>query len=484
MDKTGAIEQLETGRQDLHPGHGLREDARGRRQLLAELMRIKGEGDYAAIKALVDKYGVHFDPKLRDQVVARYKKLNLPTYWAGVNAELTATPVPTASRPRSMTSVSARCRSVNISNTGDVRRQSATWRGTGAAMTLPAASHADTRPYLLERVDDAAVVQLYADGFDGAAAREKILIYHLYQAALAGRDIYLRPALRAQPRDARRARGDPHARRRHRRRRRSTEIQRYTKLFWINTGPHNNLTARKFVLKCTPAAFAAAAAAARTTARASRCGRRIARPTAGTPRAALLRSRRRSDRHEQDAGRRPRHPAGEREQPLCRRRRWRTWTASRSVSAELAAGEAATARWSRRSTGSAAATTSTSARSSSICEAAVPVCDRRRWRAALDALITFYETGETADRVAYDIAWVQDRDSPVDTINGFVEVYMDARGMKGAWEALVYYVNPREDRGHPQARRRGAVVRGPDAVGRRSTRSRACAACPPTPSTS
>ena len=40
------------------------------------------------------------------------------------------------------------------------------------------------------------------------------------------------------------------------------EIQRYTKLFWINTGPYNNLTARKFVLKCTPEAFAAAAPAA------------------------------------------------------------------------------------------------------------------------------------------------------------------------------------------------------------------------------
>ena len=60
---------------------------------------------------------------------------------------------------------------------------------------------------------------------------------------------------------------------------------------------------------------------------------------------------------------------------------------------------------------------------------------------ALRALIKFYETGEEADRVAYDIAWVQDKDSPVDTINGFVEVYMDARGIKGAWESLVYYVN-------------------------------------------
>jgi len=57
---------------------------------LAELMRIKAEGDYDAIKALMDKYGVHFDPTLRDQVVARYKKLNLPTYWTGINPELTA----------------------------------------------------------------------------------------------------------------------------------------------------------------------------------------------------------------------------------------------------------------------------------------------------------------------------------------------------------------------------------------------------------
>lgn len=58
--------------------------------LLAELMRIKAEGDYNAIKALVDKYGVHFDPKLRDQIVARYKKLDIPTYWAGINPQLTA----------------------------------------------------------------------------------------------------------------------------------------------------------------------------------------------------------------------------------------------------------------------------------------------------------------------------------------------------------------------------------------------------------
>ena len=58
--------------------------------LLAEIMRIKAEGDYDAIKALTERYGVHFDPALRDQVVARYKQLNIPTYYAGINAWLVA----------------------------------------------------------------------------------------------------------------------------------------------------------------------------------------------------------------------------------------------------------------------------------------------------------------------------------------------------------------------------------------------------------
>jgi dipeptidyl-peptidase-3 len=73
-------------------------------------------------------------------------------------------------------------------------------------------------------------------------------------------------------------------------------------------------------------------------------------------------------------------------------------------------------------------------------EAALPYATEAMAR-ALRALIVFYRTGTAADRESYDIAWVQDKSSPVDTINGFVEVYMDARSIKGAWEAIVYYVN-------------------------------------------
>jgi dipeptidyl-peptidase-3 len=45
------------------------------------------------------------------------------------------------------------------------------------------------RKFLLERVADAAVAQVYADGFDELPREQKILIWHLYNAALAGRDI-------------------------------------------------------------------------------------------------------------------------------------------------------------------------------------------------------------------------------------------------------------------------------------------------------
>src|SRR5687768_13919318 len=115
-----------------------------------------------------------------------------------------------------------------------------------------------TRAYLLEQIDDAAVVQYYADGFDALPLDQKVLAWHLYQAAIAGRDIYYdqryRHALLMREvleQILTHADGiDPEL---------LAEIRRYTKLFWINSGPHNNLTARKFVLKCAPEAFVDAA---------------------------------------------------------------------------------------------------------------------------------------------------------------------------------------------------------------------------------
>jgi dipeptidyl-peptidase-3 len=49
-------------------------------RLLAEVQRIKAEGDYDAALLLLNSYGVHFDPALRDEVVARVDHLQLPSY--------------------------------------------------------------------------------------------------------------------------------------------------------------------------------------------------------------------------------------------------------------------------------------------------------------------------------------------------------------------------------------------------------------------
>jgi dipeptidyl-peptidase-3 len=52
------------------------------------VQRIKAEGDYEAAKSLFETYGVHFDPALRDEVVARVEHLNMPSYTGFVQPRL------------------------------------------------------------------------------------------------------------------------------------------------------------------------------------------------------------------------------------------------------------------------------------------------------------------------------------------------------------------------------------------------------------
>ncbi len=296
------------------------------------------------------------------------------------------------------------------------------------------------RRYLLERVDDAAVVQVYADGFRDLPTREKILVWHLTQAAIAGRDIFydqryahnlvMRDVLEALMTHADAI--EPEIRR---------EIERYTKLFWINTGPYNNLTARKFVLRCSPDAFAAAArAAARAGASFPLCsGETIdtlverLRPmffdpdveptvTAKTPppgqdmlgasannlyRGVTLQDLDGFDERYPLNSSLTKRPDGTLVEEVYRS----GGLYGRYIDAII-----------------------------EHLEDAIPYATEPM-AVALRALIAFYRTGEAPHREAYDIAWVQDKASLVDTINGFVEVYLDARSIKGAWEAIVCFVN-------------------------------------------
>jgi dipeptidyl-peptidase-3 len=307
-----------------------------------------------------------------------------------------------------------------------------------ASTSTPSRANAE-RPYLLERVDDAAVVQLYADGFSALPLNEKILIWHLTQAAIAGRDIFYdqRHALSLPMRDVLEAiishpnNIDPAT---------LTEVTRYTKLFWINSGPYNNLTARKFVLACTPDAFAAAAHAAEQNgatfpaAPNESLDQLLARlqpmffdpnvdpmVTAKTPPPGqdILTA---SANNLYDGVTLKDLDTFTEHHPLNSRLVKHNGTLSEEVY-----------RVGGRYDRPIAAIVS-------HLQAAIPYATEPMAN-ALRALIKFYQTGDTADREAYDIAWVQDKASPVDTINGFIEVYQDARGIKGAWEGLVFYVN-------------------------------------------
>src|SRR3954470_9602274 len=315
---------------------------------------------------------------------------------------------------------------------------------TTSPTSVPTAAAPADRAYLVERVGEAAVVQLHADGFRDLPLREKTLIWHLGQAAIAGRDIFydqryahnlkMRDVLEAivgqERREAQEGQQDGAL----------AAIERYTKLFWINTGPYNNLTARKFVLECTPAAFREVLHAA--------ARRGAAFPLRnGEPLDAML------DRLEPlffDADVDPTvtsktPPPG---QDMLTASANNLYVELNSTDLlgfveEYGLNSRLVKRDGRLVEEVYRVGETYGAQIGAIVrhlDAAIPYATEAM-AAALRALITFYTTGRRADREAYDIAWVEDKASPVDTINGFIEVYLDARSIKGAWEALVFYVN-------------------------------------------
>lgn len=72
-------------------------------------------------------------------------------------------------------------------------------------------------------------------------------------------------------------------------------------------------------------------------------------------------------------------------------------------------------------------------------EKALSVAENDNQRRALELLIDFYRTGDLRKFNEYNIVWVQDLDSRVDHINGFIEATDDPLGVTGAWEGLVLF---------------------------------------------
>lgn len=72
-------------------------------------------------------------------------------------------------------------------------------------------------------------------------------------------------------------------------------------------------------------------------------------------------------------------------------------------------------------------------------EKALNVAENETQKEYITLLIEYYKTGNLKTWDQYNIAWVQDTESQVDFINGFIENYNDPLGMKATWESVVNF---------------------------------------------
>ena len=320
-----------------------------------------------------------------------------------------------------------------------------------AALLLVAACSSETanphdvtgREYQLDRVDNTIVVQLYADGFEALSHDDKMLAYHLSQAAIVGRDIYLdqrfeytlglRWVLESLwlvrdelPADV------------------NEEITRYCKLFWVHSGIHDNLTTKKMPLGLTQKQFDDACAVAQKN---------------GTKLTAKELAPMRNLEHAWQIMTDPttyvsvtNKSTENGNDPVaasCNNLYSGVTTAdlegfveknglnSRLVKRDGKLFEEIYRCGDGKNIPPGRYAKEISAINVELKKALqyAPVPTKK----AITNLIRYNETGSMDDWREFNIAWVQDNDSTIDFILGFIEVYVDARGMKGSWESVISF---------------------------------------------
>jgi dipeptidyl-peptidase-3 len=325
------------------------------------------------------------------------------------------------------------------------------------AMTLiaaiPTAAPQDktsaARTYLVGQVGSYAVVQVYADGFDRLTPSERVLAYHLAEAGIAGDPIYydqiapyglelkrLLEGIWTHPA------GIPAAT--------LKKIQDYTQLFWIGHGNYNPDSTEKFLPDFTQIELRDAARKAlhngadfgvKDNKGLDFLLERLDQPifdktyrpqltVKSPPPGQDILSASANNLYEHVT---PDDLAGFTEHYALNSRLekrgghifenvWRAGTPDRRLPPGLYASQIGRI-----------------VEQLSAAAAAAPPLES----AALLKLIKYYQTGEKSDWYDYSIAWVQ-TPANVDAINGFIEVYLDPRGEKGAYESVVSFVDQNE----------------------------------------
>lgn len=314
------------------------------------------------------------------------------------------------------------------------------------------------RTYAIEKIQmgdvgPVRIVQLYADGFEKLSLKEKIYTYYLYQAAIAARDI----AIDQRHRNALEVREMLEAVYRHPvgiDKKVLEKITLYTKLFWVNNSMYDNITARKFVLPCTADEFASAVTMAVTN------GGTIALRKNETLQQKLNRLR-----------------------PVLFDPNFEPTQTNKTPGQDMIAGSAnnlyegttyaEVEAWAKAGNEKHDLNSKVVKENGTLVEkvyrtgdthlggivpmgmyaedlqAAIVYLEKAKEYANtplqaenLSKLIKFYRTGDLNDWREYNIGWVRETESQVDMIHGFIEVYLDARGAKGQFEAVVNFANP------------------------------------------
>jgi len=298
--------------------------------------------------------------------------------------------------------------------------------------------------YFLEKVEDTAILQLYADGFDQLEKADRIKAYHLIQAALAGRDIYYdqnhKNALgirRILEEILAHKNGiDPLL---------VGKIESYAKLFWVNSCQYNERTKKKFVPKFTfeelcLATRKAMGNGAELPAERGRNSireylKKYEKPIFDPDFEPLITNKNPVGKDDVVTGSANNFYLGvtaadidglDEKYPLNSRvakennkvveQVYRSGSKKRGIPAGLYAKQLARINFHLKKAQAYA---------------------NNGQKQAVARLMEYFETGDPKEFDNYNIAWVKD-DSQVDFILGFIEVYKDPRGSKGSFESIVY----------------------------------------------
>ncbi|MFN0156577.1 MAG: dipeptidyl-peptidase 3 family protein, partial [Bacteroidota bacterium] len=306
------------------------------------------------------------------------------------------------------------------------------------------------RKYRLEMVGPAQVVQMYADGFDQLSPNQKIFSYYLYLSAIASRDIAIdqhhRNAL--EVRDVleeiykHRASVEPAV---------MEKIASYLKLFWINNGFYDNLTAQKFVLECSyeellRAAQAAQKAGAQFDLNNESLETKLAgiRPVVFDPSVDPVLTNKSPGEDWIKNSAVNFYGPGLTDVEV---EKWaKAGNEKNALNSTLVKenGKIVEKVWRAGGDGIPPGLYANELNATiSYLEKAIPYASSEYQAETVRKLIKYYRTGELEDFRQFNFHWVRDS-SQVDFIHGFIEVYLDPRGQKGEFEVSIFYTDPEQ----------------------------------------